>query len=108
VIIADATKAGLPANRFSAAACFSVLHHMPSPEDQDRLFAELHRVLRPDGVFVGQESLDLDTIRAGHADDTFTPVDPDDMSRRLTALGFARLTTDVVGYHFRFVTQKVG
>ena len=106
VIVADATKAGLPADRFSAAACFSVLHHMASPEEQDRLFAELYRVLRPGGVFVGQESLDLEAIRPGHADDTFTPVDPDQMSRRLVALGFDPLTTDVVGYHFRFVTRK--
>lgn len=106
VIVADATEAGLPANRFSAAACFSVLHHMPSSEHQDRLFAELHRVLRPGGVFVGQDSLDLEMIRAGHADDTFTPVDPGDMSRRLVTLGFAPLKTDVVGYHFRFVTHK--
>ena len=77
VIVADATDAGLPDNRFSAAACFSVLHHMPSPEDQDRLFSELHRVLRPGGIFVGQDSLDLESMRAAHADDTFTPVDPD-------------------------------
>ena len=106
VIVADATQAGLPADRFSAAACFSVLHHMPTAEDQDQLFAELFRVLRPGGVFVGQESLDLEMIRAGHADDVFTPVDPDDMARRLGALGFAHLRTDVVGYHFRFVTRK--
>ncbi len=63
VIIADATDAGLPGDRFSAAGCFSVLHHMPSPEDQDRLFCELHRVLRPGGIFVGQDSLDLESMR---------------------------------------------
>jgi len=54
VIVADATDAGLPDGRFSAAACFSVLHHMPSREDQDRLFSQLHRVLRPGAIFVGQ------------------------------------------------------
>ena len=106
VIVADATKAGLPADRFSAAACFSVLHHMASPESQDELFLELHRVLRPGAIFVGQESLDLDSIRAGHADDTFTPIDPDGLSARLAAVGFGPLKTDVLGYHFRFVTKK--
>jgi SAM-dependent methyltransferase len=106
VIVADATEAGLPASRFSAAACFSVLHHMPSAEHQDRLFTELHRVLRPGGIFVGQESLDLDMIRTGHAGDTFVPVDPDDLSRRLEAVGFGPTTTDVVGYHFRFLSRK--
>ena len=54
VICADATDTGLEAGRFSAATCFSMLHHMPSEEHQDRLFAELHRVLRPGGLFVGR------------------------------------------------------
>jgi SAM-dependent methyltransferase len=106
VIVDDATSAHLPADRFSAAAAFSVLHHMPSAADQDRLFAELHRVLRPGGVFVGQESLDLDAIRAGHADDTFIPVGPEDLAARLARVGFGALTTDVLGYHYRFVAQK--
>ena len=31
VITADATALPLPAGRFSAAACFTMLHHIPSP-----------------------------------------------------------------------------
>ena len=106
VIVADATDAGLPDNHFSAAGCFSVLHHMPSPEDQDRLFCELHRVLRPGGIFVGQDSLDLESMRVAHADDTFTPVDPDEMKDRLAAAGFSETRTDIVGFHFRFLSRK--
>ncbi len=106
VIVADATEAGLPAERYTAAACFSVLHHMPSAKHQDRLFTELHRVLRPGGIFVGQESLNLEMIRTGHAGDTFNPVEPDDLARRLSAVGFGPTTTDVAGYHFRFVSGK--
>jgi SAM-dependent methyltransferase len=106
VIVADATDAGLQAERYSAAACFSVLHHMPSAAHQDRLFAELHRVLRPGGLFVGQESLDLESIRTGHAGDTFIPVDPDHLAVRLSAAGFGPTTTDVLGFHFRFVSRK--
>jgi SAM-dependent methyltransferase len=106
VLVADATDAGLDGDRFSAAACFSVLHHMPSAASQDLLFAELHRVLRPGGIFVGQDSLDLEPIRAGHADDTFTPVDPDGMKARLAAVGFAETRTDIVGFHFRFLAVK--
>jgi SAM-dependent methyltransferase len=106
VIVADATRAGLPSERYTAAACFSVLHHMPSAAQQDRLFAELHRVLRPGGLFVGQESLDLEMIRAGHTGDTFNPVGPDDLARRLSAAGFGPTRTDVLGYHFRFISQK--
>jgi SAM-dependent methyltransferase len=108
VIVADATDAGLPDGRFSAAACFSVLHHMPSREDQDRLFSQLHRVLRPGAIFVGQDSLDLESMRAAHADDIFTPVDPDGMRERLAAAGFGGTRTDIVGFHFRFVSENLG
>jgi SAM-dependent methyltransferase len=106
VIVADATQTGLPDSRFSAVACFSVLHHMAATEHQDRLFAELHRVLRPGGIFVGQESLDLDMIRAGHADDIFIPVDPDGLADRLSAAGFGPTKTDIVGFHYRFISRK--
>lgn len=108
VVVADATEAGLPEARFSAAACFSVLHHVPSAEHQDRLFAEVHRVLRPGGIFVGQDSLDVEMIRAAHADDTYNPVTPDDLPDRLGAVGFAQTDTDVAGFHFRFVARKSG
>jgi SAM-dependent methyltransferase len=87
-------------------ACFSVLHHIAATEDQDRLFAELRRVLRPGGIFVGQESLDLEMIRAGHADDVFMPVDPDGLADRLSAVGFGPTKTDVVGFHYRFISRK--
>jgi SAM-dependent methyltransferase len=106
VIVADAVEARLPADSFSTTACFSILHHMPSHEDQDRLFEEIYRVLRPGGIFVGQESLDLEPIRAGHADDIFTPVDPDELVRRLASVGFRGTRTDILGFHFRFVSQK--
>ncbi len=106
VIVADAVEADLPAGSFSSAACFSILHHMPSSELQDRLFEEIYRVLRLGGIFVGQESLDLEPIRAGHADDVFTPVDPDELVRRLASVGFRATRTDLLGFHFRFVSQK--
>jgi SAM-dependent methyltransferase len=106
VIVGDATQTGLSTGRFSAAACFSVLHHMPSSEHQDRLFAELHRVLRPGGLFVGQDSLDTEPIRLGHAEDTFTPVDPEGLRDRLAAVGFKETTTDILGFHFRFISRK--
>jgi SAM-dependent methyltransferase len=108
VIVADATEADLPASSFSSAACFSILHHMPTAQHQDRLFAELGRVLRPGGIFVGQESLDLEPIRAGHADDIFTPVDPDQLVERLAAVGIRDTKTNVVGFHFQFAGRKPG
>src|SRR5688500_14588723 len=58
VIHADATNLPFEPGRFSAAACFTMLHHVPSPELQDQLLAEVARVLRPGGVLVGVDSLD--------------------------------------------------
>src|SRR5438105_15674861 len=52
VLHGDATASGLDANRFSAATCFSMLHHVPAPEIQDQVFVELYRVLRPGGTLV--------------------------------------------------------
>ena len=52
------------------------------------------------------KSLDLEPIRAGHADDIFTPVDPDELVRRLASVGFRGTRTDILGFHFRFVSQK--
>lgn len=106
VVLADATEADLDAGRFSAATCFSMLHHMPSPGHQDRLFAAVHRALRPGGVFVGVDSRDLDLIRDAHVDDTFVPVDPDTLPARLASAGFDSPTVDVGDYQFRFVTRK--
>ena len=106
VIMGDATASGLAADRFSAATCFSMLHHMPSAEYQDRLISEIHRVLRPGAIFVGADSRDTEPIRAGHVDDTFVPVDPDTFASRLAGAGFDRTEIDVQAYQFRFVTRK--
>jgi SAM-dependent methyltransferase len=112
VIAGDATTVRLPANRFSAATCFSMLHHMPSPEAQDRLFAELHRVLRPGGALVGIDSLDTELIRNAHVDDTFVPVDPATLGRRLETAGFGDIHIaqageyQIRGDQIRFTARK--
>ena len=106
VLCVDATDSGLASDRFSGVTCFSMLHHMPSSESQDRLFAEIGRVLRPGGILVGVDSLDLDVIRAGHEDDTFVPVDPETLGERLASAGLGDPTIDVGDYQFRFTTRK--
>ncbi len=88
VIEGDATEIAFEDNRFSGATCFSMLHHVPSPALQDRLIGEVARVLRPGGVLVASDSLDSPDLRTFHHDDTFVPVDPDDLPRRLRAAGF--------------------
>ena len=106
VIHGDGTDTGLASGRFSAATSFAMLHHMPTPELQDRLFAELYRVLRPGGAFVGTDSRDLEAIRAGHVDDVFVPVDPATLGNRLEAVGFRGVMVDVGDYQIRFSASK--
>jgi SAM-dependent methyltransferase len=108
VIRADATNTGLEANRFSAAACFSMLHHVPSADLQDAVFAEVSRVLRPNGMFLGVDSLDVDLIRQFHSDDVFVPVNPQTLGDRLEAVGFSDVSLEVGEFELRFTAIKTG
>lgn len=102
VVCADATDPPLPSDRFSGAICLTMLHHVPSAQQQDGLFAAVFRVLRPGGVFVGQDSLPSDELRRLHDDDTYVPVDPSTLAARLGAVGFAAVAVDTNEYAVRF------
>jgi SAM-dependent methyltransferase len=88
VVNADATALPHESNRFSGAVSFTMLHHVPTAELQDRLFAELARVLAADGVLVLSDSLASDELRAFHDGDTYNPVDPATLPVRLAGAGF--------------------
>jgi len=66
-----------------------MLHHVPSADLQDRLFAEVARVLRPGATFVASDSLASDDLAAFHHDDTYNPVDPATVGDRLASAGFS-------------------
>src|SRR5207244_230551 len=76
------------------ATCFTMLHHVPSPEHQDRLLAELRRVLRPRGLLVGVDSIDRPDWRELHAGDVCVPVDPATLADRLQAAGFVEVEVE--------------
>lgn len=78
-----------PDGRFSGAASFTMLHHLPTAALQDRLFAEVARVLHTGGAFVLGDSLASEELAAHHEGDTYNPVDPDGLAERLEAAGFA-------------------
>jgi ubiquinone/menaquinone biosynthesis C-methylase UbiE len=88
VVHADATVLPFDARRFSAATCFTMLHHVPSVAQQDQLLSELRRVLRPGGVLVGVDSIENSEWRELHAGDTCVPVDPETLAARLARAGF--------------------
>lgn len=108
VINADATAIPLPDNRFSAALSFTMLHHVPTAELQDCIFAEALRVLRPGGLFAGVDSMTSPDFLELHSDDICVPIDPDGLADRLLRAGFE--TADVyagsAGRRFRFRAVK--
>ncbi len=61
--------------RFSAVVCFTMLHHVPTAEMQDAIFAEAARVLRPGGTFCGSDSQLSLLFRLLHIGDTMNVKD---------------------------------
>lgn len=106
VVAGDVTRLPFPADRFSAAACLTMLHHIPSPSLQDAALAELARVLRPGAVLAGLDGLDTPARRELHVGDVFVPVDPGTLEPRLRAAGFAHARVDVTGDRVRFAATK--
>ncbi|MEO8501075.1 MAG: class I SAM-dependent methyltransferase, partial [Vicinamibacteria bacterium] len=70
VLCGDATRMTLPDASFDGAVCLSMLHHVPSAALQDRLLAEVARVLRPGAMFAGTDSVDSKFLRLLHLFDT--------------------------------------
>jgi SAM-dependent methyltransferase len=88
VVVGDATSLDFPANRFTGAASFHMLHHIATADDQDRAFAELRRVLAPGGELVAADGVFNEATLAFHEDDIYNPIDPDRLEDRLVAVGF--------------------
>ena len=88
VVTGDATAMPFESARFSGVVSFTMLHHVTSPELQDRLLAEVCRVLRPGGVFAGSDSTASFLFRLAHLGDTMVLINPDRFASRLQAAGF--------------------
>jgi ubiquinone/menaquinone biosynthesis C-methylase UbiE len=107
VVQADATAMPFADGRFSSVVCFTMLHHLPSPERQDRLLAESARVLRAGGVFAGTDSLGTGSLfKLLHVRDTLVPVAPERLPARLEAAGLIEPRVDTHARSFRFRAYK--
>jgi SAM-dependent methyltransferase len=102
VVTADATRLPFCSAWFSAVACLTMLHHIPSARLQDLALAELRRVLRGGGVLVGSDGMDTPARRELHEGDVFVPVDAGTLPWRLREAGFADALVDISGDRIRF------
>ncbi|TVS86241.1 class I SAM-dependent methyltransferase [Mycobacterium helveticum] len=106
VVNGDGTNTGLPADEFSSVVSFTMLHHVPTAELQDRLFAEAFRVLRPGGVFAGSDSVSSLRFRLLHIRDTCNTVSPETLPDRLRAVGFRDVEVEVRGRRLRWRARQ--
>jgi len=105
VVVADATGLSWPDCSFGSLGSFTSLHHVPTPELQDKTLGEAFRLLRPGRTFIGSDSLAGDGLRRFHKADAYNPVDPPRLLERLRALGSKKIRV-VVEDDVSFVAQK--
>ena len=95
----------LPSGRFTGAASFHMLHHIPTTAAQDAVFAELGRVLRPGGVLVAADGIENEATRQFHVDDVYNPIDPEGLHDRLRRAGFSSI--DIRVYEIGWICTAV-
>jgi SAM-dependent methyltransferase len=106
VVTGDATVMPFADSQFSGSVSFTMLHHVPSPELQDKLLREVWRVLKPGAVFVGSDSLQSLFMRIIHVGDTLVPIAPDTFGVRLAEAKFEVLELEKCAGVFRFHARK--
>ena len=97
VVTGSATELEYPGESFDSVGTFTMLHHVPTLAQQNKILAEALRVLRPGGVLIGSDSLASNDLHHFHVGDTYNPVDPASLIGRLQTLGFEKLTVMVDG-----------
>ncbi|MCH9667679.1 MAG: class I SAM-dependent methyltransferase [Actinomycetia bacterium] len=106
VVHADAAALPFDDGQFSAVVSFTMLHHVPTPPLQDRVFAEVARVLRPGGQFVAADSLASADLAALHVGDIYNPVEPHGLADRLNAAGLAEVRVQCFEDHWTVHARK--
>ena len=105
VVSGDAAALRFPDASFDTVATCTMLHHVATRAQQDKVLAEAFRVLRPGGTFLGSDSLPSDSLHRFHEGDTYNPVEPAAFLTRLQTVGFAAITLRV-GHNLIFTARK--
>lgn len=108
VVEGDATAMPFESGAFSGAVACTMLHHVPSAALQDRLLAEVRRVLRPGAWFVGSDSTTSLLFRLAHLFDTMVLIEPAGFARRLERAGFTDVVVERGEGAFRFRARAGG
>jgi SAM-dependent methyltransferase len=107
VVQGDATELPFEDGRFSSVLCFTMLHHIPSRQLQDRAFGEAGRVLAPGGMFAGTDSVGTGPLfKLIHVGDTLNLLDPDELPERLSEAGLVDAAVEHGGRSLRFRAAK--
>jgi ubiquinone/menaquinone biosynthesis C-methylase UbiE len=106
IVDGDATRMDFPDETFSGAACFTMLHHVPTSEQQNLLFSEVARVPRPGAALVAADSLGSDELAAMHTGDTYHPVDPTMLAGRLLDAGFGHVEVKTNEFGWAAIARK--
>ena len=104
-MVGDAADLSFADGCFDSVGSFTMLHHVPTPTQQDKILAEALRVLRPGGVLIGSDSLASNDLHHFHTGDTYNPVDPAWLLGRLQTVGFDTITVIVDGT-LKFIARK--
>jgi SAM-dependent methyltransferase len=91
VVVGNGAKLPFATDRFDVVVCTTMLHHIPADSEQDALFAEVRRVLRPGGIFTGSDSVSSLLFRLAHLGDDMNLIDVAALPGRLTAAGFTNV-----------------
>ena len=105
VQVGDSTRSPFSEASFDSVGCFTMLHHVPTAQEQFRTLCEAFRVLRPGGVLVGADSLASQELHEFHEGDTYNPIDPARLLVFLQAAGFGRVMVSV-GDGLLFTARK--
>jgi SAM-dependent methyltransferase len=105
IVVGDAADLSFAGGCFDSVGSFTMLHHVPTPAQQNKILAEALRVLRPGGVLIGSDSLASNDLHHFHAGDTYNPVDPAWLLGRLQTVGFDTITVIVDGT-LKFIARK--
>jgi ubiquinone/menaquinone biosynthesis C-methylase UbiE len=106
IVTGDALSLPFSEASFSGVLALTMLHHVPSPELQDRVLREAARVLRPGGMFAGVDSLISFSMRLIHIGDTLVPLDPRTFGGRLEKAGFHDVIVEANAERLRFRARR--